>query len=117
MARPMAGEHTVQLFQSRDDRGTRSIWVTLVADGRLRIEGQDLGKSVAVVGEGLTEYEWDWTVAAADVPRISELLGGPAGADPIASLRRWTTESNGRDPGQHLKDAGLELEFWSRVGD
>jgi hypothetical protein len=86
-------------------------------DGRLRIEGQDLGPSVAAFGEGLSEYEWDWIVAAADVPRIAELLGRPEGSDPIAALRSWTSAANGRDPGQQLKDAGLELEFWSRIGD
>lgn len=113
----MADEKQIMLFQSRDDRGTRSIWVTRLADGRLKIEGQDLGPSVAVFGEDFTEYEWDWFVAAADVPRIATILGRSADADPIASLRSWVSASGGRDPGQQLKDAGLELEFWSRIGD
>ncbi len=107
----------VPLFHSRDERGSRSIDATWLADGRLRIEGQDLGPAVAVFGEGFTEYEWDWTVAAADVPRIAGILGRPAGSDPIAALRSWASASNGRDPGQQLRDAGLELEFWSRIGD
>jgi hypothetical protein len=106
----------ISLFRSRDERGTRSLWVTRMNDGRLRIEGQDLGPSVAAFGEGLSEYEWDWIVAAADVARIAELLGRPEGSDPIAALRSWTSAANGRDPGQQLKDAGLELEFWSRIG-
>jgi hypothetical protein len=113
----MADERTVLLFQSKDDRGTRSIWVTMLADGRLKIEGQDLGASVSFFAEDLTEYEWDWIVAAADVSRISTILGRSPDADPIASLRSWASAANGRDPGQQLKDAGLELDFWSRIGE
>ena len=113
----MADERTVLLFQSHDDRGTRSIWATTLADGRLKLEGQDLGASVSIFGEGLTEYEWDWTVAAADVPRLPEHFGGKLGDDPIPLIRHWVAQGNGRDPGQHLKAAGLELQFWSRLGD
>lgn len=113
----MADERTVLLFQSRDDRGTRSIWATTLADGRLKIEGQDLGPSVSFFAEDMTEYEWDWIVAAADVPRIAEALGRPAGSDAIEAMRSWIASANGGDVGQRLSDAGLELEFWSRVGD
>ena len=109
-------ENPILLFQSRDDRGTRSVWATRMSDGRLKIEGQDLGPAVAAFGDGFTEYEWDWIVAAADVDRIAELLGRAAGSEPIAALRSWMSAANGRDPGQQLKDAGLELEFWSRIG-
>jgi hypothetical protein len=114
---PMADEKAITLFQSRDEQGTRSIWVTPLAEGRLRIEGQDLGPAVAMFGEDFTEYEWAWIVAAADVPRISTILGRSPDADPIASLRSWVSAANGRDPGQQLKDAGLELELWSRIGE
>jgi hypothetical protein len=110
-------EKPIALFQSRDDRGTRSIWVTPLADGRLKIEGQDLGPAVAFFGEDFTEYEWDWTVSAADVPRIAELLGGSPDADTIAVMRKWVVERNGGDPGAELKKLGLELQFWSRIGE
>lgn len=112
----MPDSTTIRLFQSRDARGTRTLDATWLPDGRLQIGGQDLGSSVAVFGADFTEYEWDWTVAAADVPRIPVILGRPAGSDPIVALRSWTSAANGRDPGQQLKDAGLELEFWSRIG-
>ena len=113
----MPGERPVDLWHGRDERGSRSIWATRLSDGRLRIEGQDLGPGVATLGKGLSEYEWAWTVAAADVPRIAALLGSPAGADPIAVMRAWIQEGNGRDPGIALKKSGLTLEFWSRLGD
>jgi hypothetical protein len=117
MAVPMTEDRRAELWQGRDHNGTRSIWAVLLADGRLRIEGQDLGPGVAIWGEGFTEYEWDWTVAPADVPRVVEVLGGTDDDDPLELLARWSRESGGRDPGQHLKSAGIALEFWSRVGD
>lgn len=113
----MADERTVQLFQSRDERGTRSVWATMLADGRMKLEGQDLGASVSFFAQDMTEYEWDWTIAAADVPLLPEYFGGKLGDDPIPLIRHWMQQQNGRDPGQHLKDAGLELGFWSRVGE
>ena len=113
----MSDERTVQLFQSRDDGGTRSLWATMLADGGLSLEGQDLGGSVAVFGEGMTEYEWAWTVAADDVPLLAAAFGGKLGDDPIPLIRHWVKQGNGRDPGQHLKDAGFAVEFWSRIGD
>ncbi|CAN5580223.1 hypothetical protein BH23CHL7_BH23CHL7_15900 [soil metagenome] len=91
--------------------------MTVLEDGRLRIEGQDLGRGVAIFGDGLSEYEWAWIVAAADVPRIAELLGSPQGVDPVAAIRQWVHESNGGDPGLALRESGLTLEFWSRLGD
>jgi hypothetical protein len=38
----MPDEKPITLFQSRDAKGTRSIWVTPLPDGRLRIDGQSL---------------------------------------------------------------------------
>jgi len=117
MTPPMTEERRVELWHGRDHNGTRSIWAVLLPDGRLKIEGQDLGRGVAIWGEGLSEYEWDWTVAEADVPRLVEILGGREGDDPLALLAIWSRDSRGRDPGQHLKESGLTLGFWSRVGD
>ena len=47
------------------------------ADGSLRIEGQDL--------RGAEEYEYFFTIAAPDVPRLAEALGG---GDPMDELVR-----------------------------
>lgn len=117
MTSTMAEERRVELWHGRDHNGSRSIWGVLLADGRLKIEGQDLGAGVAIWGEGFTEYEWTWTVAATDVHRVVEILGGGDGGDPLDLLTHWARDAGGRDPGQHLKNAGLELGFWSRVGD
>jgi hypothetical protein len=109
---------TVTLWNVRDERGNRAMWARRLDDGGLMIEGQDLGKVVSEAwGAGLTEYEWAWKLPAADVPRVSEALGGSADEDPLAVLMRWSREHEGRDPGIPIKEAGLPIEFWSRVGD
>ncbi len=113
----MTGDRTVDLWQGRDARGTRSIWATLHGDGRLMIEGQDLGPQVEVFGAGLREYVWAWTAQPGDVARIVELLGGQPGDDPVALLQGWMRQNKDHDPGNFLKHAGATLEFWSRIGD
>jgi hypothetical protein len=44
-------------------------------------------------------------------------LGGRDGDDPLPLLAAWSTAHGGVDPGSHLRDAGVAIEFWSRVGD
>ena len=92
----MAEERRVELWHGRDHNGTRSIWGVLLADGRLKIEGQDLGPGVAAWGEGFTEYEWDWTVDAGSVVEVVEILGGSAGEDPLELLQRWSSSSEAK---------------------
>lgn len=104
------------LFEGTDARGTRAISATLDGEG-LRIDGQDLGPQVQAFGPDFREYEWSWKAARGDVPRIVELLGGQPGEDALDVLERWTKEHNGLDPGNFLKGAGVELAFWSRVGE
>jgi hypothetical protein len=113
----MPDQPSVELWYGKDERGTRSLWARWLSDGSLRIEGQDLGRGVSVLGEGLSEYEWQWVVEAEDVPRVVELLGSPPGTDPIAAIRAWVLENKGGDPGNALKQAGLSMVFWSRLGD
>jgi hypothetical protein len=109
---------TVVLTQQRDTRGTRTIWARRLPDGGVVIDGQDLGRGVEeAFGPGLTEYEWGWEVAASDVPILMNALGGRIGDDPIQLLSAWSRENIHRDPGQHLKDAGVPMEFWNRIGD
>jgi hypothetical protein len=64
--------HRVELARVEDGGGTRSAWARLTANGDLVIAGQDLSAGVEAVF-GSDEYEWGFTVAKAEVPR---LLGG-----------------------------------------
>ena len=113
-----ASVNEVSFFRSREARGNRILTLSVDVDGSVRIGGQDLGASVSeAFGSAFTEYEWDWTLAAASIPRALELLGGSPGEQLVVALGRWAEANKGRDPGQFLRDAGLELGFWSRIGD
>ena len=96
----------------------RSIHSVRGVEGEVRIEGQDLGDAVeSIMGAGIREYEWTWTIATADVEAAIAALGGSKGDDVLALLEAWATANGDRDPGQFLKDAGVPMEFWSRFGD
>jgi hypothetical protein len=96
----------------------RSITYVRDRDGGVRIDGQDLGPAVeSIMGGGIREYEWSWTIAKVDVAAAIAALGATPGGDVIALLRRWETSHRGKDPGQFLKDAGVRMGFWSRFGD
>lgn len=63
---------SVDLMQRRDPNGdSRRLTASLLPDGALRLEGQDLGPGVeAFFGAGNREYEYDIVVAAGDVPAL-----------------------------------------------
>ena len=44
-------------------------------------------------------------------------FGDGDGDDPLALLKAWCDVGDGMDPGIHLREAGVPVEFWSRVGD
>jgi hypothetical protein len=96
----------------------RSIDYVRADDGSVRIDGQDLGSAVeSIMGGGIREYEWSWTIAGADVPAAIAALGGNPGGDVIGLLRRWESSNRGQDPGRFLKDAGVPMGFWSHFSD
>jgi len=87
-------------------------------DGGVVIEGQDIGRGVEeIFGDGFREYEWDWTIAPDAVPAAVTALGGDGEDDVLALLRAWSVDHGGRDPGIFLQEAGVPVEFWSRIGD
>jgi len=109
---------TITLREWRDADGFRRLSVDRRPDGSIFIEGHDLGPGVErVFGTGLTEYEWAWVVGPDAVPAVVAALGGRAGDDPLPLLAAWSAAHGGVDPGSHLREAGVAIEFWSRVGD
>lgn len=106
----------VILRATKGPDGTRHLEARRRPDGGLVVEGQDLGPGVrALFGAG--EYEWTWTVEPADVPAAAAALGGVPGADPLAVVGVWAAAHPGSDPGSALRDAGVPIGFWSRIGD
>ena len=84
----------------------------------IEIAGQDLGGGVeSVCGAGNTECEWWWSVAPGDVAAALAALGGAPGEGALEVLARWSAANPGRDPGQRIRDAGVPVGFFSRVGD
>jgi hypothetical protein len=78
------------LRNERRGKDVLSLWASLDAEGSLRIEGQDLGPTAAIVSPD-AEYEWIELIEAADIPRLVELLGGIAGTDILTLLEERFT--------------------------
>jgi hypothetical protein len=113
----MSGERGSMVLRDRRDAGGTRWLGAAWRDGAIVIEGQDLGPGVeAAFGEGLTEYEWTWTIPPEGIASLVEALGGTHDDDPLVLLKRWF-DAHGVDPGSHLREAGVPVDFWSRVGD
>lgn len=107
----------IVLRDLRDARGFRYLGAAR-RDGAIVIEGQDLGRGVeSAFGAGLTEYEWSWSIAPEAVPAMVAALGAAPGDDPLRALKAWFDAHGATDPGSYLRDAGVPIAFWSRVGD
>jgi hypothetical protein len=108
----------VILRNTSDADGPRYLGARITDVGDLRLEGQDLGPGVErVFGEGLTEYEWLFTVLAEHLEDAVVALGGDPGADPLTVVEAFFASGRGHEFGPVLRDAGVPVEFWSRVGD
>ena len=92
-ARPADRKVTLR-DEKRADGSHLSLWSYLDAEGRLHIDGQDLGpvtKSISPDGE----YEYFKTVAKEDIPRLVKVLGGKPGDDILDLLaKNWTGEKS-----------------------
>lgn len=111
----LGGVDKVVLRDVKDADGSRYLAAERKPSGDIVIEGQDLGPGVERF-TGCYEYEWIWTIKAADVGRLAEALGGTGervlellaemfGADKAAGLRAFLSENE------------VAHEVWSRMGD
>lgn len=98
----------VMLRNERKGRDRRYLWAYVDDDGRLHIDGQDLGPGTAMVSDD-GEYEWFRTYGAKDVPRIVALLDGQPGEDVLDVLKRWVGRSY--DLEERLKESGIPGEL------
>lgn len=93
---------------------TESSWRTLtarMAEGDLRIDGQDLSRTMG-------EYEWAYTIKAADLPALMDALGGSDGDDLLTLL---ATHCTGREADRRLRELlgqnNIPYGFWSRIDE
>jgi hypothetical protein len=113
-----AEARSVTLRSEGEGREWHGLSICLDENGDVKIEGQDLGPSVAEWwGEGRTEYEWTIAIGTADVSAYVRCLGGAPGDDVLELVRGCY----GRDPGcvskRFLDEQGIPNDLWSRVGD
>jgi hypothetical protein len=115
---PIRGLVRVDLLDKRGPACWRSLSARRRDDGGVVIEGQDLGQGVEdAFGTGNREYEWAWSIAPEAIPAAVRALGGSSDDDLLRRLRSWSVGRPGKDPGSFLKEAGVPMEFWNRIGD
>ncbi|MBI1296296.1 hypothetical protein GC175_15175 [bacterium] len=106
----------VTLRDTRDEGGSRHLSATLKEDGTLVIEGQDIGPGVeGVLGSGLIEYEWVWTVHPSAVRTLKLALACDDGL--LAALQDLFSGDAAAALQSFLDDNGIVYERWSRVGE
>lgn len=110
----MLRPNRVILRDERTEGDLRYLDASYSHTGDLVIEGQDIGNAVESVF-GFREYEWTWTIARINLPKLAEALG--AKANLLSAL-----ESKFRGPpashlGSFLKENEIPFEAWSRIGD
>jgi hypothetical protein len=105
-----------RVFQSiRAPGRARHLEAMLLANGTIRITGQDVSNGV-LENDEFSSYQWTWRLDAIDVPRAAAVLGGEPGEDPLEVLDRWMA-ANPTDPGMVLSQAGVPIQFQSRMGE
>jgi hypothetical protein len=80
----------------------------------LVISGQDL-KSGKVFGTEITEYEYEFTVTAADLPTVLRAFKAPPDADVLDLLEKAGAEVVSGGESHWLVENGVPAQFWSRM--
>jgi hypothetical protein len=93
----------------------RHLEAVLLPDGSVRLHGQDVSNGVHENDE-FSSYEWTWRLRAEDLVRAVAVLGGEADEDPLEVFDRWMA-ANPTDPGMVNSQAGVPIDFESRMGD
>ncbi len=102
------------LRDERDRRGLRFLSAEIQHNGDLVFEGQDLGP---VVEEffGSSEYEWQWTIKAEDIPSFQKALGEDGHIIKLLETHFSDEKAAGLLP--FMQDHNIPFESWHRYGD
>lgn len=107
----------VELRAERNGDDVRFLTARVDLAGDLHLSGHDLGPgTVMVSGDG--EYEWTTSIAAVDVPRLVELLGGAPGEEVLDVLAGYCDDVQPRGSyrvEQVIRDSGIPVRrhVWS----
>lgn len=104
----------VILRQHRDQRGYRYLAAELQSNGDLVFVGQDLGAGVSE-SFGCSEYEWQWTIKAADLPKLREAL--QTRKPVLAALKQRFAGDESVRLYAFLCASAVPFETFSRIGD
>ncbi len=105
---------SIVLRSESNDQGSRLLEAFYSPKGDLVIQGRDWGPEVARL-LGNTEYEWAWTIRAAEIPNLLAALN--LKDDPLLGLKMRFSDENAADLGRFLDEHAIEVERWSRIGD
>jgi hypothetical protein len=110
-------ERAIGLYSEVDAHGgSRNVWLRLTKEGRLILEGQDLGGSV-VKAFGTREYEWTWSLAPEQVNDLLTRLHlePPQSTDLLDFVADALKKLEKNEVDKFFEDAGAA--FWNRMGD
>jgi transcriptional regulator with XRE-family HTH domain len=109
--RPGHAVRSIILRDLRDDRGTHFEVAQIEDDGTLRIIGHDTGPAVTdFFGEGITSYEWIYTIAPG---KVGDLLNTLNGTDVLAALASYYQQTGGQLSSLlKSRDIAADFENW-----
>ena len=110
----MTRGHVVPLRDEDDGVDRRHLEAYLDGEGRLHIDGHDLGPGTAP-GSDDGEYEWFRTPAAVDLARLTALLGAYHGETILAVLARKYMGKRSYELERILRESDIPqgLRVWS----
>jgi hypothetical protein len=104
----------VVLCDRRDDQGRYYEEASLLAEGGIRITGDDSGSKVEeFFGPGLSDYEWFYEVPPERVPDLLSVLGGSATDDVLTLLAVYYERHGGAALDQLLRSEQVDAQFHS----
>jgi hypothetical protein len=110
-------DRTCHLYSETDSYGgSRSVWLRLTSQGRLILEGQDLG-GAPVKLFGMREYEWAWSLSPEQISSLLKILS--LEVTESAVILEHITDSLKKRKGEEIQDMFKKAgaAFWSRIGD
>lgn len=104
----------VTLRNIKDVDGIRMLEASINDEGDLLISGYDLGDGVERMW-GVREYEWEWTVTAANLPLLLNALGVTDYL--LSALQQQFSDDNAGLLHSFLEDNNIPTQRWSRLGE